>query len=155
MNELTQREEFKFNQESLIQMQDFIGETMPPAEIEFEHIFASGVYARVMKAKAGSIIVGKAHKTDHICILLKGTLTVTMDDGSTKYLTAPDIWVAKAGKKKLGVVHEDLEFVNVHATESTDLSVIEQQMIIPEHEYILGVQKQKEIENMKNISEVA
>lgn len=129
-------------------MQDFVGSNLPPVELQVDHHFAPGVYARVMHAPAGTVIVGKAHKEDHICILLKGALTVTLDDGTAKYISAPNIWTAKGGQKKVGFVHEDLEFINIHPTDTTDLDVIESKVIIPEDEYRLAVEQSKEIIEM-------
>lgn len=146
-----------FTPDLVLATQDYIAEKLPPVELQYEHHFGPGVYARVMKAPAGTLVVGKAHREDHICILLKGALTVTLDDGSTKYMQAPAIWTAKGGQKKVGYVHEDLEFVNVHAnpTDTADLDEIESKVIIPEEEYRLALEQSKEVIKMtKNNIEV-
>lgn len=130
------------DQATVLDLQDYVANNLPTVELDTDHHFAPGVYARVMKAPAGTVVVGKAHRDDHICILLKGSLTVTMENGSTKYMSAPAIWTAKGGQKKVGFVHEDLEFVNVHPTDTEDLDVIESKVIIPEEEYRLEVMRQ-------------
>lgn len=152
MSELQKK--YVFDAKAVLEIESFVEQALPPVEIETDHYFANGVYARVMKAPAGTVVVGKPHRDDHICVLLKGALTVTLDDGSTKYMKAPAIWVAKGGQKKVGFVHEDLEFVNVHPTDTTDLEVIESKVIIPEEEYKLSVEHKEVLEMKQNTSEV-
>lgn len=133
------------SQAKVLALQTAIARDLPPVELEYDHLFASGSYARVMKAPAGTAIVGKAHRDDHICILVKGSLLVTMDDGTVNKITAPAYWVAKGGQKKAGLVIEDIEFINIHAVDTTDLDEIESKVIIPEAEYALQI---KETTNM-------
>ena len=124
----------RVSQEQICAMEDVLkeGPTIEPVE---EHYFASGVYARVLKAPAGSYVVGKAHKTEHLCIMLKGSISVTGSDGSIKVMTAPAIFTVPGGQKKFAYVAEEMWFVNVHGTDSTDLVEIEKQFIIPEDEF--------------------
>jgi len=124
------------SQEQVCSLQDHISKgALPPVELTYEHHFASGVYGRIMKAPAGTVVVGKPHRTEHLCVLLKGALIVTKDDGSLVEMRAPAVFVAQAGQKKAALVTEDLEFMNVHAVETTDLDEIEKQVIIPEEEF--------------------
>ena len=39
-----------------------------------------------------------------------------------------------AGTKRIGYFHEDSSWVTVHPTDSTDLNVIEQEVIVQDHE---------------------
>ena len=135
MNELV--ENLKVSQGMIFQMQDVLlaGETVEPIT---EHFFAEGVYGRLMKVPAGNWVVGAAHKTDHISILLKGKASITMDDGSVKYLEAPMMTVVPAGKKKMAYVLEEMWFVNIHPTDTEDLDIIESRVIIPESEHRLA-----------------
>lgn len=123
-------------QDTVLAVEDAIkGGALPPVELTYDHYFADGVYARVMKAPAGALVIGKAHRTEHLSILLKGSCTITNDDGSVVYAEAPLIVVTPPGKKKMALVHTDMEFVNVHPTMTTDLDEIEKRVIIPEQEY--------------------
>jgi len=134
MNELTRTS--TASQEIICAMQDAIAAgALPPVEITYDHHFADGVYARVMKAPAGTLVIGKAHRTEHISILLKGSCQITDDDGSVHYVEAPMIVVTPPGKKKMALVLTDMEFVNIHPTDTTDLDAIEKKVIIPEEEY--------------------
>ena len=108
---------------------------LPAVEPKYEHHFADGIYGRIMKVPAGTVVVGKPHRTQHLCILLKGRLVVTKDDGSLVEMAAPAVFVAEAGQKKAALVLEDLEFMNIHPVQTTDLDEIEKQVIIPEAEF--------------------
>ena len=102
-------------------------------DVPVEHHFAPGVYMRQMNAKAGTLVVSKMHRTEHMNILLTGALTVATEDGIT-YLKAPVILKSMPGTKRIGYFHEDSSWITVHPTQSTDLEEIEQQVIVPDEE---------------------
>ena len=95
------------------------------------HYFAHGTYVREMFAPLGSVIVGKMHRHDHICILLKGRAMIYGEDGQME-VEAPYTFVAKQGSKRIFVVLEDLIFQNVHPASSTDLEELERELIVDE-----------------------
>lgn len=97
------------------------------------HHFAPGVYMRQMDAKAGTLVVSKMHRTEHMNILLKGSLTVATENG-IELMTAPCVLKSMPGTKRIGYFHEDSSWITVHPTDSTDLEVIEQQVIVPDDE---------------------
>jgi hypothetical protein len=88
------------------------------------HMFAPGIYVRQVQMPAGSLIVGHLHKTPHLNIFLKGRLTLINDDGSRLELTAPMICVANPGRK-MAYIHEDSTWLNLHATDITDVVTLE------------------------------
>lgn len=134
MNEITQQG--TLSQLDVIALQKHIAAgALPAVEVEYEHYFADGIYGRVIKVPAGTVVVGKPHRTQHLCIILKGRLTVTRDDGSVVEMAAPAVYIAEAGQKKAVLVLEDLEFMNVHPVQTRDLDEIEKQVIIPEEEF--------------------
>lgn len=108
-------------------------------EIEIVHHFAPGVYLREMRCPAGVTFVGKLHKTEHICILSQGKITVWTDEG-VKTLEAPATIHSYPGAKRVGYCHTDVVWTNVHPTDETDVEKIEEQIIaksfdeIPEFE---------------------
>lgn len=97
------------------------------------HFFGHKTYVREMFAPCGSIIVGKTHKYDHICIVQHGSALIYTEDGSFE-VSAPYTFEAKAGAKRIFVALEDFIFQTVHHTETTDLSVIEEDLIIADSE---------------------
>jgi hypothetical protein len=46
--------------------------TMPQVELETEHYFADGMYARVLFRPKDTLIVGKVHRKEHFYIVAKG-----------------------------------------------------------------------------------
>ena len=50
-------------------------------DVPVVHHFAPGVYMRQMDAKAGTLVVSKMHRTEHMNILLSGSLTVATENG--------------------------------------------------------------------------
>lgn len=102
-------------------------------EVPVVHHFAPGVYMRQMDAAAGTLVVSKMHRTEHMNILTKGAITVATENG-IEFLRAPIVLKSMPGTKRIGYFHEDSSWITVHPTNETDLEAIEQQVIVPEHE---------------------
>ncbi|MGE5623009.1 MAG: hypothetical protein ACM3WS_07640 [Bacillota bacterium] len=106
---------------------------LPQIELQTDHYFADGMYARVVARPAGTVIVGKVHRKEHFYIVTKGSVQVTSDEG-VKTLTAGSVLVSKPGTKRAVVALEDSICMTVHRTDKTDLSEIEEQLIEPDQE---------------------
>ena len=106
---------------------------LPQVDCPIDHFFASGVYVRQMTAPAGTLIVGHEHKTEHVCILLKGSMTIATPEG-VKTVSAPLTFIATPGRK-VAIVLEDIVFQNIHATNETDLDKIEAQLVVKSDAY--------------------
>ena len=102
-------------------------------DVPVDHHFAPGVYMRQMNAKAGTLVVSKMHRTEHMNILLTGSLTVTTENG-IELLKAPLVIKSIPGTKRIGYFHEDSSWITVHPTQTEDLDLIEQQVIVPDDE---------------------
>ena len=102
-------------------------------DVPVDHHFAPGVYMRQMNAKAGTLVVSKMHRTEHMNILLTGSLTVATENG-IELLKAPLVIKSMPGTKRIGYFHEDSSWITVHPTQTTDLDLIEQQVIVPDEE---------------------
>ena len=102
-------------------------------DVPVDHHFAPGIYMRQMNAKAGTLVVSKMHRTEHMNILLTGSLTVATENG-IELLTAPLVIKSMPGTKRIGYFHEDSSWITVHPTQTTDLDLIEQQVIVPDDE---------------------
>ena len=102
-------------------------------DVPVDHHFAPGVYMRQMNAKAGTLVVSKLHRTELMNILLTGSLTVATEDG-IELLKAPLVIKSMPGTKRIGYFHEDSSWITVHPTRTTDLDLIEQQVIVPDDE---------------------
>lgn len=116
------------------QLQAAMLENLKPEDLiepPLKHYFANGTYVREMFAPMGSIIVGKMHRHDHICILLQGSAIIYSEDGPME-VEAPYTFVAAKGSKRIFVVLDDLIFQNVHLASSTDLDELERELIVDE-----------------------
>lgn len=112
-------------------LQSNIKEHAELIDVPVQHHFAPGVYMRQMDAKAGTLVVSKMHRTEHMNVLLKGSLTIATENG-IEFLQAPCVIKSMPGTKRIGYFHEDTSWMTVHPTTETDLAKIEQQVIVPE-----------------------
>lgn len=93
------------------------------------HYFANGMYVREVTRPAGTLIVGKVHKHEHIFAITKGKLNVWCEDGEMKELIAPCVLVSKPGTKRVTFAVEDTTAMTIHRTDNTDLDEIEKEII--------------------------
>jgi hypothetical protein len=127
----------------LYALQAAIGD-LPPVDFPLQHVFAPGVYARTIFIPAGSVLVGKIHKHKHVNILSQGEVTVVTEAGGTEKLVGPLTMVSEPGTKRAVFAHTDTTWTTIHLTDSTDLAVIEDEVIAKTYQeyeqYLLGVQ---------------
>lgn len=109
------------------------------AKLETRHLFTPGLYAREMRAPAGSVIVSKIHKTKHPYILSAGRIRVRDNDGEWQILSAPYMGVTEPGTRRVGVVEEDVVWTTLHVTDLTDVDAIEAEIIEPHYEHLKGL----------------
>jgi hypothetical protein len=88
------------------------------------HRFGGGLYIREAHYPKNTLIVGQEHVSEHMNVLLKGSINVIDGDGSTQTLVAPHMFVAKAGSK-VGFTLEDVVWQNIYVTNSTDVEYLE------------------------------
>jgi len=93
-------------------------------EISTIHRFGGGLYIREAHYPKGTLVVGLEHVSEHMNVLLKGSLRVIDGDGSEQTLTAPYMFVAKAGSK-VGLTLEDVVWQNIYVANSTDVEYLE------------------------------
>lgn len=105
----------------------------PQMDLEPIHYFADGIYARELVIPAGTLIVGKIHRTRHLNIVSKGKIAVVTESGE-KVISAPCTFVAEAGTKRVGFALEDTVWTTIHASKETDLVKLEDELIAPSFE---------------------
>lgn len=113
------------------------------------HRFGPGVYIREVLIPAGALAIGHHQNFEHTNIFLKGCVTILNDDGSTSKLRAPMIFVGKPGRK-IGYVHEDIVWLNVYATDETDVEKLETQILTKSDGWIESVEAQKSLKLLKS-----
>ena len=94
--------------------------------IEPKHYFANGLYMREIFIPKGVTLTGKIHKTEHLCVLSLGEVSVYTDDGM-KRLKASTVVKSSPGTKRVLYAHEDSVWINAHFNPSNenDLDKIE------------------------------
>jgi hypothetical protein len=106
-------------------------------EPKLTHYYANKLYARQMDLPAGAVIVGKIHRTRHICVLLSGTVRL-VDETGARTLTGPQVIVSQPGVKRAIWAVTDAAWINFHGTTATDLDDIEAELIAPSFEAMEG-----------------
>lgn len=101
---------------------------LPQVEFEVKHYFLPGIYVRELHAKAGTMLVGKLHKKDHIMMLQSGKIKVVSEQ-LTSVLTAPCTIECKAGAKRAAYIIEDTVWITIHPSNETDLDKLEAELI--------------------------
>ncbi len=100
----------------------------PQVELEVRHHFSPGIYARELHIPAGIMLTGKIHRKEVLNIVSQGRLSV-YKDGRLEEITGPCTFLSPKGTKRAGYVHEDTIWTTVHATEETDLELLEKEII--------------------------
>ena len=102
-----------------------------------KNTFAPGMYIRELFMPAGMVVVSKIHKTSYPNFLLQGKIAVTTTGSDEQaILEGPTYFVSPKGIQKVGIVLEDATWVTVHATKSTDLDEIENEVIAKSYDEI-------------------
>lgn len=99
--------------------------SLPQVDIPVKHTFGHGTYAREIMIPKGVTCSGKIHLFDDINIVQYGRMQVLTDGGQFVEVVGPCTFVAKAGVKKMGKALEDTLWITIHATDETDLDIIE------------------------------
>ena len=111
------------------------------------HYHAPGLYGREMWMPAGYMITGKIHKTEHICVLSQGKVTVANGGTSVTY-EAPTTIVSPVGAKRAIYAHEDSVWTNFHATELDDPEEIEEEIIAESFEELDALLEHEELKRI-------
>ena len=122
---------------------------MPQVETPTHHHFADGVYVREMHCSAGTLIIGKVHKREHIFMLISGEMTLTGDGHAPRQVKAPFIVVSQPGVKRAGFAHTNCIVLNVHRTDSRDLDAIEAELVEPDEAALFDARNQIKPEKLQ------
>ena len=97
---------------------------IPQLPCNVRHIFGPGVYMREIAAGAGTVIIGRSHRIEHDCIVVRGALTFFNADGTHTPMKAEAEFRAPAGRL-VARVDEDMVFVVVYKTTERDMEALE------------------------------
>lgn len=105
-------------------------------DIDIDHLFCNGMYARTMYVPKGITLTGKIHKYPQINICAKGDVTVFMENGPIR-VGAGFHTVSPAGAKRAFYAHEDSIWIVILKTDETDIEKIEGELVTnSEQEYL-------------------
>ncbi len=105
-------------------------------DLEVKHHFSYGIYARELFIPKGVMLTGKIHKYEQLNILVKGDISVLIDDKIVR-IKAPFTIVSKAGTKRIAIAHDNCIWITIHGTHETNLDKIEEYFIAQnEKEYL-------------------
>lgn len=106
---------------------------LPQIEMPTDHYFCNGMYARRIFSKAGTLIVGKKHKTEHFYMVLTGIIQANINN-ELVILDAdrdgPQILTCPVGTKRAVYVIKDSWRLNVHLNlENKELNELENELV--------------------------
>lgn len=121
--------------EMLYKLQAFGGSVGEPVACPLQHTYSGNVYARTICIPAGTFIVGKIHKHEHLNVLSQGIVRVYTEGGGIEELAGPLTMVSKPGTKRALLALTDLTWTTLHEVGAErDLDKIEAMVIAPTYE---------------------
>ena len=114
--------------------------------IEVKHYTTnSGLYAREMIIPAGVKISGKIKKHEHISVLSAGFVTEVTNAG-IQHIRAPYTMVSQPGTKRVVIAHETTVWTTVHATDTTDIDKLEDELIAATYDDVPALVQQFQLD---------
>tara|TARA_R110000787_G_scaffold25807_5_gene72416 strand:+ start:1855 stop:2457 length:603 start_codon:yes stop_codon:yes gene_type:complete len=126
------REKISELEEVIVGLGDTTGEVMHTAN-PVKHTFAGGCYVREIYNPAHELIITKIHKKEHPFFLMKGEMSILTEEG-IQNIKAPYQGVTKPGTKRAIYTHEECIFITVHATDSTSIEDVEEEVVCTKYE---------------------
>ncbi len=106
---------------------------LPQVAQRTEHHFAHGMYVRTIFSPAGTVIVGKVHKTEHLYGILTGKIRLAVGDDVREIDASdgPKFMKAVPGTRRAVCVLEDSWRMNVmlNPTDETELEALESSLV--------------------------
>jgi quercetin dioxygenase-like cupin family protein len=101
---------------------------MIDVDLQIQHHFSSGVYARQMVLPAGHYAVTHAHHYDHLSILASGDVWVSKDNVRVRYQAPAVITIAAGCHHRIEAVQDSVWFC-IHATSETDVDRMDEVLV--------------------------
>lgn len=96
------------------------------------HHFSPGIYIREIHMRAGEVVIGMRHRTEHFNVVLQGKARVFME-GHTYDVHAPFTMKSGVDVRKVLWIQEPMIWQTIHANpdNETDISVLEERLFWP------------------------
>jgi hypothetical protein len=125
--------------------------TQEPIKLELSHLFAEGLYGRIITMPANTLVMTCVHKVENITTVVTGKCKVVKPDGTLETIIAPAFFVTPANTERAVYVIEESTWITVHASNAKTVQEAEQQIAdFPDFfkDYLkqLETQQQTEIE---------
>jgi hypothetical protein len=116
--------------EKIDELEAAMAENLEPVVCPLNHRFTNGLYVREIFMPAGSLITSKIHKTQHQYFVLKGSVSVWIDEGEEIFIEAPYIGTTEPGTRRVLYVWEDCIWATAHPNpDNENLEQIEERII--------------------------
>jgi len=120
----------KTTNEKIDELESAMVNNFPLVECPLIHRFTEGLYTREIFMPAGSLITSKIHKTQHQYCVLKGAVSVWIDEGEEQYIEAPYVGITEPGTRRVLYVWEDCIWITSHPNpDNENLEQIEERII--------------------------
>jgi len=96
-------------------------------ELPTEHIFHGGMYCRQMFQPAGTIVLGKVHRSAHFFQVVSGTLQI-----GTECVEAPCLMTCEPGVQRALYALTDALYMTIHRTDATTVEQAEAELVEPD-----------------------
>jgi hypothetical protein len=102
---------------------------LPQPDIPTRSYLLEGMYCRQCMIPGGIAFIGREHKKPHYFMILKGRVGITTPEGIVE-LRAGNIIMSEPGTKRMGITYEDTVFCTIHRTDKTEMTGIEEDVVI-------------------------
>jgi hypothetical protein len=92
--------------------------SQPPVALELSHLFADGLYGRIITMPADTMVMTMVHKVENITTVVTGKCEVVNPDGTREIITAPAFFVTPARTQRAVYVVEESTWITVHACDA-------------------------------------
>jgi len=120
--------------EKIDELEASMVENFPLVELPLIHRFTEGLYVREIFMPAGSLVTSKIHNTQHQYFVLKGAVSVWIDEGVETYIEAPYIGVTEPGTRRVLYIWEDCIWATSHPNPDNETVEQIEERILEKHD---------------------
>lgn len=120
-----------------------------PVELPLFHRFTEGLYVREIHMPKGIYVTSRTHKTRHQFMVLKGEVSVMMEDGEWQRIKAPYLGVTEVGTRRFLYIHKNCIWATCHANpDNLNVEDIENLILEPHTNPLLTIEEKREYKEL-------